>query len=70
MKAEWVSVKKMPKSMVRVDVWIQRERWPHRLENCFTDKKRKAFFKAGPDGSWEKIENVTHWMPLPEPPTI
>lgn len=71
---EWISVKdrlpKLPKKtqdITRIDVWIKEKRWPHRVTDAFIDSKGK-FCKARNDGSWELLENVTHWMPLPEPP--
>ena len=36
------------------------------LENEFEDPDKTWFCLT--DGSFETINNVTHWMPLPEPP--
>jgi len=64
---KWINVKdRPPDRMQQIDVWIDDGRFPGRLSDCSYDGT--VFFKAGVIGDWNRLENVTHWMPLPEPP--
>lgn len=61
--SDWISVKdRLPSSWVPVRVWDKP--WNTSYDACYNDE----------DDCWEPLgdreppDNVTHWMPLPEPP--
>jgi hypothetical protein len=62
----WHTIKEKPKKLTKVDVWVNLENYPHRVADCFHDGK--VYCKAREDGSWVRIENVSHWMYPPDAP--
>lgn len=64
--SEWISVEEiLPNDLDSVDVLINAQR---RLTDCtYTDDR--FYTHQCKDEYWTEIKNnVTHWMPLPEPP--
>ena len=39
-------------------------------EYDFQGRKRKGFYEMNNDGDYFEVKDVTHWMPLPEPPKM
>lgn len=59
---QWISVdEQLPEEDVRVLVWLREEKGEYtRID---TDRRY--------NGKWVRWQSrVTHWMPLPEPPTV
>lgn len=75
--SDWINVNEwLPSGSECVDVWGEvkgggEQGLQARIESCFFDVSRDSFWKWNDDFS-EKIMiecfDVTHWMPLPEPP--
>ena len=67
---EWISVEdRLPDDDgSHFDVWVDGDRIPDALYD--NDKQAFLNYVSDNDGyfEWREIENVTHWMPLPEPP--
>lgn len=63
---EWIPVsERLPERLMGIDVWVTTSS-PHRLTDCFHDGT--FFCYANNQGTWYKIENVTHWREWPKPP--
>ncbi|MEL7477266.1 MAG: DUF551 domain-containing protein [Pseudomonadota bacterium] len=70
--SKWISVDiEKPKSNKCIDIWIDLPDAEGRVCNCFYNPKNNKYWK------WdEKVKNkiqfyssdISHWMPLPEPP--
>ena len=66
---KWVSVDdRLPIKMDRYDIWVsgdENER-PRRITDAIFSQDHGGWLsKYG-----GKIDNATHWMPLPEPPEV
>ena len=62
---KWISVKdQMPKDEQKV-LFFVRDRENMYAGQFFSERQR---FEENLDGWWFDEENITHWMPLPEPP--
>lgn len=75
----WISVTdRLPKAGQCVDLWGCLAGGHHhgdesRIENCFYNGGRDAWWfwcEAFIDKVYVNGMNVTHWMPLPEPPNV
>jgi len=67
-KQHWISVDdRMPEDMQQVDVLINGKR---RVVDVTYEMKKFFAFPPICKEQWTEIKsNVTHWMPLPAPPT-
>lgn len=67
MKSEWISVKnKLPPS--GKSILVHNQHFEHSsIRMAFMTSR--GYYDAYECGCGMKLDNVTHWMPLPEPPT-
>ena len=73
MASEWIPVsERLPEGRQDVlgwQTWVPNEHWSEGVFVCHRWDHDTAYLKAGEWFSEEgKLWNITHWMPLPEPP--
>jgi hypothetical protein len=70
--SEWISVKdRLPEEGQSVDCWVSSVRYGTKYrhaDSIFNTDFNEMCFDHDDFSHYEKIESVTHWMPLPSPP--
>lgn len=72
-QSAWQPIETAPKDGTRIDVWSGHRQadvcWLDCVWEYRNSKPFQGWFWTNDDGEPILVEDVTHWMPLPAPPT-